>query len=173
MATLHWNAHTERYEGTRLTVTGATFRAAVAAAVDRAHHQAREQHRPFDAAAVYAATETAYLDEARWSPDDHGVDTVPVYPDGATPATPDQPSLLYYRFGPAPDRAFDDDGPLAGVDAAAVADEAYTSPRATALFAALGVSPDEESYVLGALPGGRWALHGPLVEGNQFVVEAG
>jgi len=47
----------------------------------------------------------------------------------------------------------------------------YQSPRADALYAALGVDRGDEDYALAAHPDGRWALIGLQVTGHQFAVE--
>ena len=47
----------------------------------------------------------------------------------------------------------------------------YETDRARALFEALGASTEDEEYVLGVLPDGRWALVGLTVEGHKFAVE--
>lgn len=47
----------------------------------------------------------------------------------------------------------------------------YASPRATALYNALGVSTKDEEYALAARPDGRWGLFGMSVAGHKFAVE--
>ena len=47
----------------------------------------------------------------------------------------------------------------------------YASPRATALYKALGVSPDDKEYMLASRPDGRWALFGILCAGHKFAME--
>ena len=48
----------------------------------------------------------------------------------------------------------------------------YETPRADALYAALGVSKTDEEYALSQHADGRWALFGLTVEGHQYAVES-
>lgn len=47
----------------------------------------------------------------------------------------------------------------------------YATPRASALYEALGVSRDDEQYALAEHADGRWALIGLTVTGCRYAVE--
>ena len=46
------------------------------------------------------------------------------------------------------------------------------TPRARALYDALGVSPRDDEYALARNTDGRWGLFGMQVTGHKFAVEA-
>jgi hypothetical protein len=60
---------------------------------------------------------------------------------------------------------------LEGWDPNRVGGEQYDTPRARALYDALGVSPDDDEYCLSQHSDGRWALIGMTVSGHRFAVE--
>lgn len=47
----------------------------------------------------------------------------------------------------------------------------YDTPRADALYAALGVSKSDEGYALAQHTDGRWALFGLTATGHRFAIE--
>lgn len=73
---------------------------------------------------------------------------------------------IIYQFGSNPRLA------LEGWDADALSGDDYSSPRALALYDALGANPSDEEYVLAQHIDGRWGLFGLSVEGHCFAVEA-
>jgi hypothetical protein len=79
--------------------------------------------------------------------------------------------MKIYEFSTAPLDAFEEGGVLYGFDPDAIDSPDYDSARGLALYEALGVSPDDDEYVLGELHDGRWALVGLTVEGHSFAVE--
>lgn len=64
-------------------------------------------------------------------------------------------------------------GVLAGFDRETLSGSGYDTERATALYAALDVSVEDDEYTLGTLPDGRWALVGLTTSGYEFAVERG
>lgn len=59
-----------------------------------------------------------------------------------------------------------------GWDPNACSGDDYETPRALALYEALGVSVRDEEYALAQHTDGRWALFGLTVDGHRFAVEA-
>lgn len=74
-----------------------------------------------------------------------------------------QTKITVYEFGNTPSLA------LEGWDFESP-DADYSSPRALALYEALGADPRDEEYVL-AVKDGRWGLFGYTCEGHPFAVE--
>ena len=72
-----------------------------------------------------------------------------------------------------PDKLFEPGEVLDGFNMNAVSIDDYVSERARALYAALDASPEDEDdeYILGELPDGRWALVGLTIAGHKFAVE--
>jgi len=70
-----------------------------------------------------------------------------------------------------PDALFESGEVLFGFNSDALSGDDYQGERARALYAALGAWEEDEEYVLGELPDGRWALVGLTVAGHQFAVE--
>jgi len=70
-----------------------------------------------------------------------------------------------------PDTLFEPGSPLFGFDPDVVSGEDYENVDARALFEALGASPEDEDFILGELPDGRWAVVGLMVAGHKFAVE--
>lgn len=71
-------------------------------------------------------------------------------------------------------RTFENDTDFDGWDPNLIHDDAYSTARAAALYAAVGSpGPVDEEYVLaGAQDGsGRWALLGLSVRGHAYVIE--
>lgn len=79
--------------------------------------------------------------------------------------------IATYTFGAAPETEAERGGAVEGFNPDAVDGDDYATPRARALFDALGASPDDDEYLLGELPDGRWAVVGLTVEGHPFAVE--
>lgn len=74
-----------------------------------------------------------------------------------------QTKITVYKFGNTPSLA------LEGWDFESP-DVDYSSPRALALYRALGADPMDYEYSL-AVKDGRWGLFGMTVEGHSFAVE--
>jgi len=79
-------------------------------------------------------------------------------------------TVKVYAIG-NPEALFEPGGVLAGFDRDALSGDDYQSERARALYAALDAWKEDEEYVLGELPDGRWALVGLTAVGHQFAVE--
>ena len=60
---------------------------------------------------------------------------------------------------------------LEGWDPNGCSGDDYGTPRAAALYEALGISQNDEEYALARHADGRWALIGLTVEGHQFAIE--
>jgi hypothetical protein len=73
--------------------------------------------------------------------------------------------ITRYEFGSDPDFA------LSGWDPDAIGAEGYDTPRARALYKALGANPSDEEYSLAKHLDGRWGLFGMSVEGHSFATE--
>src|SRR5690606_21651379 len=75
-------------------------------------------------------------------------------------------TITTYRFSNDPQAA------LEGWDQDALGGDDYDSPRAAALYEALGADPSDEEYVLALhVDSGRWGLFGLSVEGHSFATE--
>lgn len=75
-------------------------------------------------------------------------------------------TITTYRYGTNPQAA------LEGWDPDALGGDDYDSPRASALYEALGADPSDEEYTLALhVDSGRWGLFGLSVEGHSFAVE--
>lgn len=70
-----------------------------------------------------------------------------------------------------PDKLFEPGEVLDGFADYALTVDDYQTDRARALYEALGASTEDEEYVLGELPDGRWALVGVTASGHKFAVE--
>jgi len=66
---------------------------------------------------------------------------------------------------------FEKGGLLFGADPNTVGMNDYTSPRAQALYQALGADQVDEEYQIAELPDGRWALIGLTGDGQAFAIE--
>lgn len=73
--------------------------------------------------------------------------------------------VAVYEFSTVPSLA------LEGWDFESLDARDYDSPRAEALFRALGADPRDEEYTLALHRDGRWGLFGLICEGHTFAVE--
>ena len=60
---------------------------------------------------------------------------------------------------------------LEGWNPNACSGEDYQTPRAAALYSALGVKASDEEYALAASDDGRWALIGLTTSGHRYAAE--
>jgi len=75
-----------------------------------------------------------------------------------------------YEFSANPESEFKN-GILAGFNENAISGSEYDSERAKNLYDTLDASMDDEEYMLGELPSGKWALIGLTISGYEFAVE--